>query len=215
MLMGITDYARHRDCGLQAVQQAVKAGRISRRPDGLVDSDIADQEWERNTMHSNARFGRKGVPRSTPGKNAAGNGAAATGPAPDGVSAANGHVQAGRHRAASHIAKARAAEAAQGLADPERISAGPDYSKARAAKEVYEAKIRKLDFEQRLGNLISKKQVQVAAFNRARVLRDAFLNIPTRLSAQLAAETDAITVHELLEQEIRKVLEEFAGTGAM
>jgi len=42
-------------------------------------------------------------------------------------------------------------------------------------------------------------------------VRDSLLNIPDRLAATLAAETDADNVHQTLTVEIRKALDELAG----
>lgn len=191
MLMGITEYARHRGVALQAVQYAVKRGRITRRPDGLLDSDQADAEWERNTEHANARYGPKKKPDAA------------------GPPAATGHVQAGRHRAATHAARHAEQDAAE-LGSAERLATGPDFNRARAAKEIYEARIKKLDYEERLGNLVSRKSVEVEAFTAFRVLRDACFNIPDRVSAQIAAETDQTVVYEILMTELRRSFEDFA-----
>lgn len=55
--MTMTAYSRHRmEKGLRgksvsAVHQAISNHRISLGPDGLLDSDEADAEWERNTNH--------------------------------------------------------------------------------------------------------------------------------------------------------------------
>src|SRR5215510_2892634 len=49
MLMGVTDYARHRGVGLQAIQYAVSKGRIKRRPDGLIEVEQADIDWAKTT----------------------------------------------------------------------------------------------------------------------------------------------------------------------
>ena len=68
----------------------------------------------------------------------------------------------------------------------------------------------KLDFEERSGKLISRDEIQVVAFNRFRTFRDGMLNLPDRLAAVLAAESDSIKVHEILTTEIRKALLEFA-----
>jgi hypothetical protein len=197
MLMGITEYARHRGVSLPAVQHAVKAGRITRNPDGLIDSDRADREWEQNTDHSKVPLDqRKGIPKKRAGQ----------GPTPP---AATGHVQAGRHRAATHAVRHAEQDAAE-LGSTERLATGPDFSKARAAKEIYEARIKKLDYEERLGNLVSRKSVEVEAFTNFRILRDACFNIPDRVSAQIAAETDGSTVYEILMVELRRAFEEFA-----
>jgi hypothetical protein len=84
------------------------------------------------------------------------------------------------------------------------------YSKARAVREHYQARLAKLEFEERTGKLVSKDEVQVAAFNKFRQFRDAVLNLPDRLAAMLAAETDAAKAYEILSTEIRKALNEFA-----
>jgi hypothetical protein len=86
--------------------------------------------------------------------------------------------------------------------------ANPDYARARAVRETYLAKLAKIEFEERSGNLVSKHEVEVAAFNRFRTFRDGMLNIADRLSAVLAAEVDSASVHEILTTEIRKALEE-------
>jgi hypothetical protein len=85
---------------------------------------------------------------------------------------------------------------------------GIDYSKARAIRESYLAKLAKMEFEERSGNLISRHEVEVAAFNRFRTFRDNMLNIADRLSAVLAAENDAASVHQILSTDIRKALED-------
>jgi len=187
--MGITEYARHRGVNLTAVQYAVKRGRITRRDDGLIDSEQADRDWEQNTLHSNARYGPK------PKRNQ-------QGPTPP----ATEHI---RHRAAKHAVHHAEQDAAE-LGSAERLATGPDFSKARAAREIYEARIKKLDYEERLGNLVSRKSVEVEAFTAFRILRDACFNIPDRVSAQIAAETDGTVVYEILMVELRRAFEEFA-----
>jgi hypothetical protein len=94
--------------------------------------------------------------------------------------------------------------------DPPKLESGLEYSKARAVREGYQARLTKLDYEERSGKLVSADEVQVSAFNRFRQFRDGMLNIPDRLAAVLAAEGDPSRVHELLATEIRKALLEFA-----
>jgi hypothetical protein len=42
----------------------------------------------------------------------------------------------------------------------------------------------------------------------ARLVRDAMLNIPDRVAAELAAETNQFKVHQRLTHEIRRALED-------
>lgn len=87
---------------------------------------------------------------------------------------------------------------------------GNQYAKARAIREHYLARLAKIEYEERVGKLVSKDEVQVAAFTRFRQFRDLMLNIPDRLAAVLAAESDAAACHHILASEIRKALHEFA-----
>ncbi len=93
----------------------------------------------------------------------------------------------------------------------EAPAAGIDYFRARAIRESYLARLAKIEFEEKTGKLVSRDEVQVAAFTRARTIRDNLLNIPDRLAATLAAEADADRVHQLLSAEIRQALEELSG----
>ena len=50
--------------------------------------------------------------------------------------------------------------------------------------------------------------VKVSWFNVLRVLRDRTLNLPDRLAPMLAAETDPKTVRDMLDEELRKILDD-------
>jgi hypothetical protein len=91
---------------------------------------------------------------------------------------------------------------------------GLDYFRARAIRESYLARLAKIEFEEKTAKLISRDEVQVAAFTKARTVRDNLLNIPDRLAATLAAEADADKVHQTLTGEIRKALDELAGANS-
>ena len=91
---------------------------------------------------------------------------------------------------------------------PTPRAAGPDFQTSRAVKETYAAKMAMLDFEERTKGLIKADEVHVAAFNMARRVRDRLLLIPHRLAAIVAAEMDADEVEKLLQEELRKALEE-------
>lgn len=82
------------------------------------------------------------------------------------------------------------------------------FAKARAAREAYNAKLAQLNYEQRSGNLVDSSAVRRRAFENARAVRDVLLNIPNRISGELAGETDPAKVHTMLTVEITRALEE-------
>ncbi len=104
------------------------------------------------------------------------------------------------------------------IVEPERTetagAGGLDYFRARAVREGYLARLAKIEFEEKTEKLISRDEVQVAAFTSGRMARDNLTNIPDRLAAMLAAEADADKVHQILTGEIRKALDELAGANS-
>lgn len=83
-----------------------------------------------------------------------------------------------------------------------------DLFKARAKKETYLARIRELEFLEKMGDLVDAREVENHLFRTSRQIRDAMLGIPDRLAAVLAAENDAAKCHELILSEIERVLED-------
>ena len=150
-------YARHRGVALSAVQKAIETGRISAQPDGRIDSEKADVDWEQNTT---------------------------------------------RH--APPIVKRGQDE------DDASIFGASQYTKARAVREYYQARLARIEYEERVAKLVAKDEVQVAAFNKFRQFRDHMLNIPDRVAAVVAAETEAAKCYEVLATEVRRALNEFA-----
>ena len=52
MGLSIRAYARHRGVSHTAVSKAIQAGRITLGADGKINPEVADAEWERNTLPS-------------------------------------------------------------------------------------------------------------------------------------------------------------------
>ena len=73
--------------------------------------------------------------------------------------------------------------------------------------------LKRLSVTKRAGELVEVRKVQQEAVNQARLLRNALLNIPDRLSDILAAESDPRAVHAILLDEIRAVLNMLARNG--
>jgi len=84
------------------------------------------------------------------------------------------------------------------------------YARARAAREVYQAQLAKLELDVRNGVLVRADEVRVGAFNMARKTRDQLVAIPDRVAATLAATQDPVEVHRILEEEIERVCQEIA-----
>ncbi len=101
------------------------------------------------------------------------------------------------------------------------------YTKARAVREHYHARLAKIDYEERIGKMIPADEVKVAAFNFTRLIRDRLMNIPDRVVGAVLAEVrvaaaatgvnvesiaaiDMSKVHGILATEVRGVLEDTA-----
>lgn len=90
------------------------------------------------------------------------------------------------------------------------VSNGPSFAQSRAIKEAYNARLAKLAYEEKSSALVRTDNVKVAWFNTLRVLRDRALNLPDRLAPLLAAETDPKIIRDLLEEELRTILNDAA-----
>jgi len=156
-ILSLRAYSRHRAVALSAVQRAIESGRISTLPDGRVNSEVADREWEENT--------RLGAPSIL--------------------------------------------KPAQNTKNRTRDGA-PQYAESRAERERYVALLVKLQYEERAGELVNKHEVQTEIFKAFREFRDNMQNIPARVAAVVAAESDPAKVHEILAAEIRSALQEFS-----
>lgn len=82
--------------------------------------------------------------------------------------------------------------------------------KIRIKNEIERGKLLEARAKAEINELISVKDVKVAAFNKARIIRDSLMNIPDRLASLLASIDDPQKIHEVLLQEIRTALEELS-----
>jgi hypothetical protein len=172
-LMSQRAYARHRGMAISSVQKAISTGRITALPDGQIDSDVADGQWQANT---------------------------------------NPQAGSGARRQQE---------------DDQDVFGAAQYTKARAVREHYQARLAKIEYEQRIGNLVSKDEVKIAQFNIDRTRRDHMMNVPDRVCAAIASELkdllvaaglpaeranamDMSHVHGLLAGEIRTAQKDYA-----
>lgn len=90
-----------------------------------------------------------------------------------------------------------------------------NYHKARGVREVYEAQLAKLEFEEKSKKLIDAEKVKRQAFEIGRITRDSILSIPDRVSAELAGITDQATIHSLLTKELTNALQEIVRVNSL
>ena len=84
------------------------------------------------------------------------------------------------------------------------------FAEAQARERHFKAKLAELEYEERAGKLVEVEKVEAEAFRIGQQVRDAILNVPSRLSGIVAAESDQRKVHDLLERELRQALEALA-----
>ena len=139
--LSIRAYAKHKGVSDAAVRKAIDNGRITTLPNGQIDPEIADREWDDNTA----------------------------------------------------------------VRQTERVTepvSGISYQKSRANKELFEALLKKLEYEERSGKLVEISKMEVDAFTAARVARDKLLAIPDRVAPILVGITDIHELKEVLRKEI-------------
>ena len=166
-----------------AVRKALAAGRISRDPDGGFDVARVKRQWAGNTDAAQQRPAAKATPNLRP------------------VPAA---------------ALASVRETLRESGDPhgaEPIAVGgPSFLQARTANEVLKAQERRLRLQRLKGELIDRARATAQVFTLARQERDAWVQWPARVAADLAAalglETHAVQVE--LEAAVRAHLAELA-----
>jgi hypothetical protein len=182
--MGISrrKYAEHRGVSHTAVNRALKTGRIILEPDGTIDPLKADKRWAAQTDPSKQRGQRTG--RS----------ASKTKPVPK--------------------------SAIRAVDDTLRdVGTAPDtgggevsFLRARMANEVLKAQTAKVRLQKMKGELVDRVKATAMVFDLARRERDAWMNWPPRVAADMAAElgVEAHLMEQVLEHHIRQHLADLA-----
>lgn len=121
--------------------------------------------------------------------------------------ARNTRVRAGsRPTDDANLSGSGAVNSRAGQADDDDTDSG--YWKSRARRERAEAELAELKLRELQGQLVRADDWAAALAKRAAAFREGLLQIPARLSAQLAAEADQARVHTILEDELRHVMEQ-------
>lgn len=193
-MISLRKYARERGISHTAVEVAIRSGRLSKsiahdakgRPK-IADADLADKEWAANTDQSAPRNRITGDPKRRK----------ATASAP--------YEPKSAPAAAAPVVPAADAGGGDG-------SGGPSYAKSRAVREHYQARLAKLEFDEKAGKLVPVDSVRVAIFNTARASRDMLMAIPDRVTPLVVGLTDAHEIHRILTDEVRRVCVEVSKT---
>ena len=85
-------------------------------------------------------------------------------------------------------------------------------SRDRVIKEIYEAKLAKLAYEEKSRNLVDAEKVKRDALEVARQVRAHVLKIPDRISAELVGITDQAVMHTTLTQMLVNSLHELCNS---
>ena len=186
-------YASMRGVSDMAVRKAIASGRISVEADGTIDPAKADAQWDGQTDPAKQR----GVHAQSLGaRTASGTArAAATKPVP---------------KAAIDAANATLGDTA---ADPTAGSGGEvSFLRARMANEVLKAQTARVRLEKMKGELVDRARATNSVFDLARRERDAWLNWPPRVAANMAAELgiEAHALEQVLDRYLRAHLADMA-----
>lgn len=193
MGMSRRQYAAHRGVSHTAVGKAIATGRISTESDGTIDPVKADRQWDAQTDPAKQR-----------GPNAQALGVA---------------TAAGTARAATKPVPRAAIEAVgetlrESGAEPDPTAGGGEVSflRARMANEVLKAQTAKVKLAKMKGELVDRTRTTAMVFDLARRERDAWLNWPPRVAANMAAElgVDAHKMEQVLDKYLRKHLADMA-----
>lgn len=84
------------------------------------------------------------------------------------------------------------------------------YNQARTAREVYEAKLAQLKYEQEVGRLVNAEAVRAEFAKQVVLVRDQFLRLPDRLAPMLVGMGDIEVIKRTIMGEVRAALSQFA-----
>ena len=84
----------------------------------------------------------------------------------------------------------------------------PDFNVSRARKEYYLSELAKIQVAQQKKELMPVSEIKKSSFQLGRSIRESLANLADRLSNQIAGETNAQAIHQLLTDEHREALEQ-------
>lgn len=192
-LISIREAARRLGVSDTAVHKAIKAGRVtvagrtptSDRP--LVSWPQAQTDWLANSDTSKrSHVGSKGSPRRS------------ADPEPDVKLATSGRPDEAHTPETTPV----------GGDNLPRTSAGPSYAQSRAVREAYQARLAKLDFEQKSGKLVDADEVKIAWFKHIKAAQTRIMGVPAACKTRVPDLPLAVVA--TIEAIVREALEDLA-----
>lgn len=192
-------YAEYRGVSESAVRKAIASGRITVEDDGTIDPLRADAEWDSSTDPSKQRgqhaqaAGVKSAAATSRAK------AAEMKPVPrDAIASVNETLVEAGKQPAGEIPGADGGEVS--------------FVKAKMANEILKARTAKVKLQKLEGELVDRPKAEADVFAMGRRERDAWINWPARVAANMAAEmgVDAHTVEVTLDKYLRLHLMDLA-----
>lgn len=192
-------YAEYRCVSESAVRKAMSSGRITAEPDGTIDPVKADAEWDASTDPSKQR-----------GKHAQSLGvksAAAT------ARAKAAELKPVPREAFEAVNSTLTGAGEKAIPDVPGVDGGEvSFVKAKMANEILKAKTNKVKLQKLEGSLVDRPRAEADVFAMGRRERDAWINWPARVAANMAAELgiDAHKVEVTLDKYLRQHLADLA-----
>jgi hypothetical protein len=172
------EYARRRGVSREAVRKAIADGRVRGIPHGtkvMVDPEVADIQWARNTDVDQQQRGAPGQFELTQQR----------------------AQEAMRGTAEETPQTSAPTPAAQGEGE------SPLLVQEKTETERIRRQLLELDLAEKQSLLVRKDDVERAYASKLAGARDALEGLPDRLADELAALTDAVQIHARLSEEIR------------
>ena len=93
----------------------------------------------------------------------------------------------------------------------QRPSQSKDLAEARQRLIEVQTKIREVELRQKSGALVSREAIDKEWFRIGREIRDALMNLPSRLAGIVSAEKSQEKNYQIIEKEVRQCLESLTG----
>ena len=81
-----------------------------------------------------------------------------------------------------------------------------NYASAKAHREYYMGQIAELDYQIKLGDYVSKAEVEQTFFEASSKVRDMLLNFPSKMSMRVIGKKDLKEIESIMMEEIRYIL---------